>query len=302
VDDLQIKELMDKIDLLIKALKDQGKFNYVNIEHADIQGPLVDKLNYNFDKLDVKEVSGALNLGTTFGVKVAEKRKKSGSGGGSSSTTQQSKQQRSASTATQKNGGSQQQSFSQSSRRTDQETQIPTQNGESPRQEIITKPLSKGSGSSVSKGKPQNHDKSYRKKDLNPLSQTVITERTETEIPKKSNPPSRMENIRVQKQPAPIQKKKPDVKDQQEKENTNQGRFKFSFRRREKANKANTTVAEAPEQMINKEPVTTHKSNPNIKNKGNKGTKPSKSHQKLDDLKTANPFSSTKKGFTIKLN
>ena len=34
-------------------------------------------VDYTFDKLDVKEVSGALNLGTTFGVRVAEKKKKS---------------------------------------------------------------------------------------------------------------------------------------------------------------------------------------------------------------------------------
>jgi len=74
--DPQIKALMDKLDELIKALKEQGKINYIHIEHADIQGPLVDRLDYHFDTLDVKEVSGALNLGTTFGVKVSEKKKK----------------------------------------------------------------------------------------------------------------------------------------------------------------------------------------------------------------------------------
>ncbi|TCP21952.1 hypothetical protein EV207_13839 [Scopulibacillus darangshiensis] len=82
-DQQQLKELKDKLDHLdkmMKAMKGQGMSYYVNIEHADIHGPVVDQLDYNFDNVDVKEVSGALNLGNNFGVRVSGVKKKKAGG------------------------------------------------------------------------------------------------------------------------------------------------------------------------------------------------------------------------------
>ena len=87
----ELKERLDQLEKLIKTLEGQGVSYYINIEHADIQGPIVDKLDYNFEKLDVKEVSGALNLGNNFGVSVGEIKKKEG-GDKSSANSKQSKE------------------------------------------------------------------------------------------------------------------------------------------------------------------------------------------------------------------
>lgn len=96
MDDQQLKGLKDKLDSLEKmmeTMKGKGMSYYINIEHADIHGPVVDKLDYNFDKLDVKEVSGALNLGNNFGVRVGEIKKKNSSGDQKKQATSQKKQQ-----------------------------------------------------------------------------------------------------------------------------------------------------------------------------------------------------------------
>ncbi|WEG11416.1 hypothetical protein PU629_14755 [Pullulanibacillus sp. KACC 23026] len=73
-----LKMRLDELEKMIKDMKDKGRSYYINIEHAEIQGPIVDKLDYNFDKLDIKEVSGALNLGNNFGVRVGKLTKKDG--------------------------------------------------------------------------------------------------------------------------------------------------------------------------------------------------------------------------------
>jgi hypothetical protein len=42
----------------------------IRIENLDVRDPVIENLTFKFDKLDVKEVSGALNLGNNFGVRV----------------------------------------------------------------------------------------------------------------------------------------------------------------------------------------------------------------------------------------
>ena len=42
----------------------------IHIENLDVRDPVIENLTFKFDKLDVKEVSGALNLGNNFGVRV----------------------------------------------------------------------------------------------------------------------------------------------------------------------------------------------------------------------------------------
>lgn len=72
----ELKKKLNQIEHLMKNSNGQGMVYFVNIENADVKGPVIDKLEYTFDKLDVKEVSGALNLGNNFGVNVEEKSKK----------------------------------------------------------------------------------------------------------------------------------------------------------------------------------------------------------------------------------
>lgn len=74
-----LRRLEKKIEHLEDALQkiiNQG-FSYdITIEELNIHDPVLENLTFRFDKLDVKEVSGALNLGTTFGVNVHQKEKK----------------------------------------------------------------------------------------------------------------------------------------------------------------------------------------------------------------------------------
>ncbi|MFC4618617.1 hypothetical protein ACFO4N_07690 [Camelliibacillus cellulosilyticus] len=74
-----LRRLEKKIEHLEDALQkiiNQG-FSYdITIEELNIHDPVLENLTFRFDELDVKEVSGALNLGTTFGVNVHQKEKK----------------------------------------------------------------------------------------------------------------------------------------------------------------------------------------------------------------------------------
>lgn len=71
--DLQaIHNRLDELEKLIKTVKGEGISYKINIEHAEFNSPIVEHLDYHFDKLDVKEVSGALNLGNNFGVRVGQ--------------------------------------------------------------------------------------------------------------------------------------------------------------------------------------------------------------------------------------
>lgn len=54
---------------LHELIKHSGTYE-ITIEELNIHDPTLDSLTFRFDKLDVKEVSGALNLGNNFGVDV----------------------------------------------------------------------------------------------------------------------------------------------------------------------------------------------------------------------------------------
>lgn len=67
-----IKELEQKVKKLEEAVEFLNKkvtsYN-INIEKLDIHDPVLKELTFSLDKLDVKELSGTLNLGNNFGVK-----------------------------------------------------------------------------------------------------------------------------------------------------------------------------------------------------------------------------------------
>jgi len=50
------------------------KMVYINIEKLDFHGSVLDSLEFLFDNIDVKEESGALNIGTNLGVTVEGKK------------------------------------------------------------------------------------------------------------------------------------------------------------------------------------------------------------------------------------
>ncbi len=81
----ELKHLHDRLDqletLLQSLQKNQGPNYSITIDKAEFHAPVVDALNYHFDRLEVNEVSGALNLGNNFGVKVAQSKKASSSKG-----------------------------------------------------------------------------------------------------------------------------------------------------------------------------------------------------------------------------
>ncbi|MDC3417385.1 hypothetical protein [Aquibacillus salsiterrae] len=56
----------------IESLKNHAddKLIYINIEHLEIQTANVEELIYKLEKLDIKELSGALNIGNNLGTTV----------------------------------------------------------------------------------------------------------------------------------------------------------------------------------------------------------------------------------------
>lgn len=74
----QIKGLEDKLERIEKKMSNNSteKVEYhIQIDQLDIHQPVLDELTYRLDKLDIKELSGALNLGNNFTPKVESQRK-----------------------------------------------------------------------------------------------------------------------------------------------------------------------------------------------------------------------------------
>lgn len=89
----KLRNLKNKIQVFEKKLEqlsDKGMDNHVVIKDLTLDHPVVEKLTFHLDKLQLKEVSGALNLGNNFGVNVRPKSQKSQSKPKPKSTTQQS--------------------------------------------------------------------------------------------------------------------------------------------------------------------------------------------------------------------
>lgn len=72
----KLKGLMREIGNIeqkITQLSDRGMDNHVVIEDLTLDHPVLEKLIFHLDKLQLKDLSGALNLGNNFGVTVSEK-------------------------------------------------------------------------------------------------------------------------------------------------------------------------------------------------------------------------------------
>jgi hypothetical protein len=69
----EIKSKVDHLETLLEQISQRNVVETINIEKLSIENPVVKSLTFRLDKLDVDEVSGALNLGNNFGTRVNQK-------------------------------------------------------------------------------------------------------------------------------------------------------------------------------------------------------------------------------------
>jgi len=72
----RLETRLSTLEHSLQELLNRGISYEITIEELNIHDPYLDHLTFRFDKLDVKEVSGALNLGNNFGVNVHQGEKK----------------------------------------------------------------------------------------------------------------------------------------------------------------------------------------------------------------------------------
>jgi hypothetical protein len=75
-----LKKILDRLDKLEKEVEpkshiEEGASTYVHIEQMTLQN--LEQLTFRLDKLNIKELSGALNIGNNIGLEQKNKKKKS---------------------------------------------------------------------------------------------------------------------------------------------------------------------------------------------------------------------------------
>ncbi|MFB5192627.1 hypothetical protein [Alicyclobacillus fastidiosus] len=65
-----IQERLHHIELALQQMTNQGAKNSIYIDTLHVHDPVLEKLEFRLDQLDIDELSGALNLGNNFGVRV----------------------------------------------------------------------------------------------------------------------------------------------------------------------------------------------------------------------------------------
>lgn len=73
-----LQEIVEKIGAIEKKLQDISSHPtvyHINIQSLDIHDPVLKELTFSLENLDIKELSGALNMGNNFGPKVEQKPK-----------------------------------------------------------------------------------------------------------------------------------------------------------------------------------------------------------------------------------
>lgn len=69
----QIMERLTRVEASLQSVEKTDRTLHVNIEYLDAKDLKLEHLDFHFDRLDIDEVSGALNLGNNIGVRVEEK-------------------------------------------------------------------------------------------------------------------------------------------------------------------------------------------------------------------------------------
>ncbi len=65
-----ISNRLKKIEEALEALSKRPVEYVYKIDKVDIHNPILKELTFSLDKLDIKDLSGALNLGNNFGISV----------------------------------------------------------------------------------------------------------------------------------------------------------------------------------------------------------------------------------------
>lgn len=73
-----IQALQTRINQLEHTLGQLSRpvIEHVTVERMYVQNPILERLEFALDQIDIKELSGALNVGNNFGVQVEPKRVK----------------------------------------------------------------------------------------------------------------------------------------------------------------------------------------------------------------------------------
>jgi hypothetical protein len=68
----QLKALQQKLEAIERKLADapdQGHSVHITVEHVHLDRAVLEQLTFQLDKLDIKDLSGSLNIGNNFGEK-----------------------------------------------------------------------------------------------------------------------------------------------------------------------------------------------------------------------------------------
>lgn len=68
-----IEERLNHLEQSLNKVTEEGFKNNIQIDTLHVDNVTLDKFEFRFDQLDIEEVSGALNLGNNFGVRVHPK-------------------------------------------------------------------------------------------------------------------------------------------------------------------------------------------------------------------------------------
>lgn len=71
----ELKHKIKKMEQIIQNIDNKSPEYHINIEKITIENPQLDNLTFRLDKLDIKELGGALNMGNNFGVEVVKEQK-----------------------------------------------------------------------------------------------------------------------------------------------------------------------------------------------------------------------------------
>ncbi|GAE37368.1 hypothetical protein JCM9157_4643 [Halalkalibacter akibai JCM 9157] len=66
----QVIQRLEKLEKLIETLSEKETIYHINVEKIDVHDLKLENLTFSLDKLDIKDLSGALNLGNNLGVRV----------------------------------------------------------------------------------------------------------------------------------------------------------------------------------------------------------------------------------------
>lgn len=71
----ELEERIKKIEEAIQQISLQPIVYNINVEKLVVKDPVLENLTFKLEKIDIKDLSGSLNLGNNFGIKTKTHRK-----------------------------------------------------------------------------------------------------------------------------------------------------------------------------------------------------------------------------------